>query len=384
MVTIKKTTDDQLRDALELNARYRREQLVMRKEFNRRSAEKESAEKVRKEIFGIAEYSPEPPKWLTQEPGKSSSGIPLICLNDWHWGETVDPDQTGGINKFNRLIARQRVHTLFNTVNDLCFNHMTNPNYPGVVVAGLGDFITGCIHDDLALTNDGPVTWSLCEVENHIIALLEGWADKFGNVAAIFVPGNHGRNTPKPRTNNRVYESYEWLIYCGIEKHFRRKWEAGDKRVTVYVPNEVDAHFSIFGHRFMATHGDTLGVKGGDGFIGALGPIARGTLKIGSQQRSAGRDFDTLVIGHYHIYVPRGDAAPVLVSPCLIGHSMYGHLQLRVRASRPSQALSFVHHKHGFTAQWPMYLDKKPQAAKNTPWFKWEGGRLNTDLQLDA
>lgn len=374
-----KTTKDQLDDATELCRKYRREIVDLRREVNRRSAERESAEKVRTEIFGLSELSPEPPEWLTQEPGKSSSGIPLICLNDWHWGETVDPDQVGGINRFNRTVARQRVQTLFHTVNDLCFNHMTNPNYPGAVVTILGDMITGCIHDDLRETNDGPLMWSIAEVENHIIALLRGWADKFGKLAVICVPGNHGRNTPKPRTNNRVYESYEWLIYCHIEKFF-----AEDPRVTVYVPNEVDAHFSIFGHRFMATHGDTLGVKGGDGFIGALGPIARGTLKVGSQQRSAGRDFDTLIIGHFHIYLPRGDAVPVLVSPCLIGHSMYGHLQLRVRASRPAQALSFVHYKHGFTAQWPMYLDKKPQASKNTPWFKWEGGRLATDLGLGA
>jgi len=374
-----KTFQEQLSDANEIIRRKNRELVEARREINRRSAERESAEKVRTEVFNLADYSPEPPKWLNKEPGKSSSGIPLICLNDWHWGETVDPDQVGGVNKFSRRIARQRVHTLFDTVNDLCFHHMTNPNYPGAVVAILGDMITGCIHDDLRETNDGPVMWSVHEVENHIIALLRGWADKFGKLAVICVPGNHGRNTPKPRTNNRVYESYEWLIYCHIEQFFR-----DDPRVSVYVPNEVDAHFTIYGHRFMATHGDTLGVKGGDGLIGALGPIARGTMKIGNQARRIGNDFDTLVIGHYHIYLPRGDATPVIVSPALIGHSMYGHLQLRVPPARPAQALSFVHHRYGFTAQWPMYLDKKPQAHKHTPWFNWTGGRLNTDIGLDA
>jgi hypothetical protein len=380
-----KTFQEQLRDAEEIARKYRGEIVQLKREIVRKTADRDSAEKIRTELFGIADYSPEPPKWLVQEPKNgSTSGIPLICLNDWHWGETVDPDQVGGLNKFNRRIARQRVHTLFDTVNDLCFNHMTNPNYPGAVVAILGDMITGCIHDDLRETNDGPLMWSLKEVENHIIALLEGWADKFGRIAAICVPGNHGRNTIKPRNNNKVYESYEWGIYCSIEKHFRRKAELGDDRVTVYVPNEVDAFCAIFGHRLMITHGDTLGVKGGDGLIGALGPISRGTLKIGAQQRQAGRDFNTLVIGHYHIYVPRGDAAPVLVSPCLVGHNNYAHLMLRVRASRPSQALTFFHPKHGITAQWPMYLDKQPQNSNREPWFKWTGGRLNTDLGLDA
>jgi hypothetical protein len=373
-----KTLQQQLDDANQIIRSKNRELIAIRREVNRRSIEQESAEKVRSEIFGLAEYSPEPPKWLTQEPGKSSSGVPLIQLNDWHWGERVYRDQTGGINEFNRRVARQRVHTLFHAVNDLCFHHMTNPDYPGAVVTILGDMITGCIHDDLALTNEGPLTISLVEVENHIIALLKGWAEKFKKLSVICVPGNHGRNTIKPRNNNKIFESYEWLVYCRIEKYFR-----DDPRVDVYVPNEVDAHFNIFGHRFMATHGDTLGVSGGDGFIGALGPIARGTLKVGAQQREAGRHFDTLIIGHFHIYVPRGDAVPVLVSPCLIGHSMYGHLKLRVRPSEPAQALSFIHPKRGFTAQWPVQVSKKIRGPAK-PWFEWTGGHVVQDLGLDA
>lgn len=375
-----RTTAEQLADANEIIRQKNAQLIRIERELRKRSHENMTAEKVRREIMGISEYSAEPPKWLDKAPGKSTTGIPLICCNDWHWGETVDPDQVGGVNKFNRFIARQRVHTLYDVVNDLCFNHMTNPSYPGAVIALLGDFITGIIHDDLALTNDGPLTWSLFEVENHIIALLQGWKKKFGKIVVIAVPGNHGRSTPRPRNNNKIYESWEWLIYCKIEKFFR-----DDPDVTVYVPNEVDAFATIYGRRFMFTHGDTLGVKGGDGLIGALGPIARGALKVGAQQRRIGRDFDTLVMAHWHISVPAGDATPVLVSPCLIGHSMYGHLQLRVPPARPAQSLSFWHPKHGLTAQWSMYLDKpNQQPSKDNPWFKWTGGRTVRDLGLDA
>lgn len=376
-----KSLADRLSDAEEIIRQKNKKLLDAERDLRLRAAEKDSAEKIRTEVFKIAERSPEPPEWLNQAPkaGKSSTGIPLICLNDWHWGEMVDPDQVGGLNAFNRAIGRQRVRTLHNTVNDLCFNHMTNPNYPGAVVAILGDMITGNIHDELRDTNDGPISWSIIEVENQILGLLKSWANKFGKLAVICVPGNHGRNTIKPRTKNKVYESYEWMIYVHIEQYFRN-----DPRVSVYVPNEVDAHATVFGHRFMFTHGDTLGVKGGDGIIGALGPIARGAMKIGAQQRQAGKDFDTLVIGHYHIYIPRGDATPVLMSPALIGHNEYAHLMLRVRASRPAQALAFVHHKHGFTAQWPMYLDKKVLAPKSEPWFVWGPGRTSTDLDIES
>jgi predicted phosphodiesterase len=372
-----KNDKDHIRDQQEIIRQKSKEILELRRIINKSSDDRLNAEKVRTEIFNLAEYSPEPPTWLNAAPGKGTSGIPLIPLGDWHWGETVDPDQVGGINSFNRAEGRKRVKRLSEAVIDLSFNHMTHPSYPGAVLCLLGDFITGNIHEDLAQTNDGPVMWSVNEVENQLLGLILSWKKKFKKLAIICVPGNHGRNTPKPRTNNKIYESYEWLIYCHIEQYFRN-----DPDVSVYVPNEVDAFFSIYGHKFMLTHGDTLGVKGGDGLIGALGPIARGTMKIGAQQRRIGHDFDTLIIGHYHFYLPRGDASPVLVNPALIGHNTYAHLQLRVAPNDPAQALTFIHPKWGFTAQWKMILDGRRKIIKPEPWFVWGGGRTNRDLDL--
>jgi hypothetical protein len=37
-----------------------------------------------------------------------------------------------------------------------------------------------------------------------------------------------------------------------------------------------DVHYRVYGVRFLLNHGDMLGVKGGDGIIGAIGPIMRG------------------------------------------------------------------------------------------------------------
>jgi predicted phosphodiesterase len=227
---------------------------------------------------------------------------------------------------------------------------MTSPSYPGVVFCVGGDMITGAIHDDLRETNDGPVTLSVVEVEEQLIGMITMLADKFGKVFVPCVPGNHGRTTIKPRAKNRVFDSWEWVIYQHLKAHF-----ANDPRVTIHVPNEVDAHFAIYGHRFMLTHGDTLGVKGGDGIIGALGPIARGAIKVGRSEAQCGRDFDTLLIGHYHTYIPRGDAVPVLANGSLIGYNEYARLMLRAGPTRPTQRLAFIHPKRGITVQWPIY-----------------------------
>lgn len=362
-----KTDTDRLNDAHDI-IRGKNEQIrQLQRQLREREQVNLTAERVREEILGLDAYTVEPPKWLDVKPTKSTTGVPLLVLSDWHWGEYVDLDQTGGVNEFNRRIAKHRVKLLRDSAIDLCLHHMVNPHYPGIVVCLAGDMITGNIHDELKETNDGPVTLSVLEVEEQLIALLTDLADKFGKVFVPCVPGNHGRNTIKPRMKNRVFDSYEWLIYCRLERHFR-----SDPRVVIHVPNEVDAHFSIFDHKFMLTHGDTMGVKGGDGIIGAIGPIARGALKIGRSEAMIGRDFDTLIIGHYHIRIPVGDASPVLANGCLIGYNEYARLGLRVPPVRPSQSLAFVHPVRGITAQWPIYLDDKKGIKNTAPWCTFE------------
>lgn len=365
-----KSDAERLADANEIIRGKQTQIALLTKELRSRTQINDSAEKLRQEIFGLSAYTCEPPAWIEKphKAGVSTTGVPLILASDWHHGEYVDPDQVGGMNSFNRKISKQRVKIFGDAVIDLCFNHMTNPNYPGVVFCIGGDMITGGIHEDLRETNDGPVTLSVMEVQELLIGFITMLADKFGKVFVPCVPGNHGRTTLKPRAKNRVFDSWEWVIYQNIEKWFEK-----DPRVAVHVPNEVDAHFAIYGHKFMLTHGDTLGVKGGDGIIGALGPIARGAIKVGRSEAQCGRDFDTLLIGHYHTYIPRGDAVPVLANGSLIGYNEYARLMLRAGPTRPTQALAFIHPRRGITAQWPIYLDgaerKKPGS---TAWCAWD------------
>ncbi len=365
-----KTDRDRLADANEIIRGKQSQIKALEKELRTRVAVNDTAESLRESIFGLSAYTMEPPKWLaaTAAKGGHLMEVPLVVASDWHWGETVDPDQVGGKNAFNRAIAKKRVKVLGSTIVNLCFEHAAFPNYPGIVLCLGGDMITGGIHEDLRETNDGPVTLSVMEVQENIIGLIEMLADKFGKVFVPCVPGNHGRTTLKPRAKNRVFDSWEWVIYQNLEK-----WFAKDPRVTIHVPNEVDAHFAIYGHRFMLTHGDTLGVKGGDGIIGALGPIARGAIKVGRSEAQCGRDFDTLIIGHYHTYIPRGDAVPVLANGSLIGYNEYARLVLRAGPAAPKQALAFVHPKWGITVQRGIDLGAAERTAPgSSQWLAWD------------
>lgn len=623
---------------VDTEARLRTKLKLAERELAAVHRENDTAESIRKEIYQLAANTPDPPRWLNSKRHKvGDPGVPIVVWSDWHWGERVDPVQVGGVNRYDRVVAKRRLQRLIDTTIDLATRHMVKPKYPGIVVCMGGDMITGAIHEELGETNDGYVQQHLLEVQEQLISALEKMADTFGKVFVPCVVGNHGRNTVKPRCKGRVYcldadtpiltrdlrwvrggdlsvgtpllafdeeaadkrgrryknavvmsagtkrartikitledgttfyatpehkflahgqkgqgackwitaqemlawskssrknkgtwrvdrfltpwkedlsyeagylaaafdgegclarskprgvdgelfcyqlsynqtdnamlrearrclqvlgfdwyesvskhetnktkyalyitggfdeiarflgtvrpkrllekwaefdvgakflhrkksvhivsaedggereiamlssssetyfsdgfashnTNYEWNLYCQLERHFLR-----DKRIQFMIPGETDAHFTVAGHRYMLTHGDMLGVRGGDGIIGALGPVARGAIKVGRSEAQIGRDFDTMIMCHYHTYIPRSEACAVIVNGSMKGYDEYVRLQLRVPYSRPSQALWFTHPKHGITAQWQIYLEDAIKVeSRKSDWVTWQ------------
>ena len=71
-----------------------------------------TAETVRSQLYQLAALTPDPPRWL-DKPGKNGSpGVPVTVWSDFHWGEKVSLAETGGGNKFNRVIAIERLRRL--------------------------------------------------------------------------------------------------------------------------------------------------------------------------------------------------------------------------------------------------------------------------------
>ncbi len=353
--------------ALDKTAKLEMEVKTLRAQVAQDRAEQESAERIRAEIWKLAARPADPPAWVTKPTGRSENrGMPITIWSDWHYGEVVRPEEVAGMNEFTPEIAKARVEALVEKTIDLCLNHMGKAavNYPGIVVMLGGDMITGDIHEELTATNDRTTQQCINDLTDIIAAALERLADIFGRVFVPCVVGNHGRSTRKPRMKGRVYTSHEWNIYCNLERYFRK-----DKRLTFLIPNESDAHFTVYGHRFLLTHGDSLGVKGGDGIIGAIGPIMRGSIKTARGEAAIGRDFDTIVMGHWHqaLWLPG-----CIVNGALKGYDEYARLAIRAPYSPPSQQLWFCHPTWGITARWEVLLEKpragRPESAKLLTW----------------
>ena len=323
------------------------------------------AEFVRETIMGLAAAPADPPNWLVKAPAKRGfAGLPITIWSDWHIGEKVNPAEVNGVNAFDERIARERVKRLVERTIDIAANHMTGERANGIVVNALGDFVTGEIHEELSWSNDLRVLPSVLLARDLMLWGLRTLADHFGRVFVACASGNHGRNTHKIHSKGFIFKNFDWLIYQLLERAFA---EAGDKRVVFMNDPSNEAYYSVYGHRYLAVHGHDLGVKGGDGIIGAIGPIMRGEIRTAGSSAQIGRSFDTLVIGHWHqsLWLPRA-----IVNNALIGFNEYARAPLRARYSRPSQSLWFQHPKHGITAKWEIFLEdlKTGPAAEPVQW----------------
>lgn len=357
------TADSPIRDPLE----------KLREELRRTKAElraihkhNDTAEEIRRRIYELRDVPAEPPGWLLKDPGIKGPGTPMTIWSDWHFGEVVRKEEVGGVNEFNSDIAEKRVKTLVERTIGLIQHHMP-AGVPGAVVCLGGDMMTGDIHQELADTNDKYVLETVRQLKSVLVEALTQMADACGNIFVPCVVGNHGRNTLKPRMKGIVQTSYEWNIYTDLEDRLRH-----DKRIKFFIPGESDAFFAVHGYRFLLTHGDRLGVKGGDGIIGALGPIMRGALKVGRSESQIGRNFDTIVLAHWHQYIT---TPGVIVNNALKGYDEYARSMLRAPASAASQALWFCHKKFGINTAMEVYVqDPAPFRAnrgdKKSAWVE--------------
>jgi len=318
-------------------------------------------ESVRAILGRMAAAPTAPPDWLLS-PAKAKTNrtpeVPATIWSDWHLGEVVSHAETNGLNVYDIETAGARVRRLVDATVHLCRHHGPG-RYPGIVVNLLGDFVSGGLHPELAKTDAEESIPSALRARDLIVWGLETLAAEFGRVYVPCASGNHGRATLKPEHKRYVFKNYDWLIYQLLARHFD-----GRKDIHFDIPESNEVYYRIYNQRYLAMHGDQLGVKGGDGIIGAIGPIMRGEVKTRGQATSSGRDYDILLMGHWHqeLWLPRA-----IVANSIKGFDEFAKNVLRAPPSEPSQPLWFVHPKRGITSRWSVKVEE-PRAGQGMGW----------------
>jgi hypothetical protein len=274
---------------------------------------------------------PTPPDWQASPTDRKSHSVLIVHTSDLHMGEVVDANEVDGINAYDPAIARDRMQRLFSAACNIGPRWMEDSTCDGVLLTMGGDLISGDIHEELSRTNSlvsNEQVRAVVEVYQAGIAML---LTRYARVHVVAVPGNHGRQTPKPTAKLAARLSYDIMAADMLRDRLR-----GDERVSWSIATGIDVTVPLYGRNILVTHGDRIGTGGGQGFAGPVLPIIRGGNKVRLQAQSVGRGFDLILMGHYHT-----SAAPpgILANGSVVGLSEYGN-GLRGAVEPPKQWLA--------------------------------------------
>lgn len=292
------------------------------------------------------------PDWLrTPDDTREHHGTLVTFLSDVHAGEVVDPDEMDGFNAYNMDICDVRLKRYFERAVTVARHYLSGVKYDGIVLALGGDMVSGDIHDELEQTNEVSTYESVEFLVPRLISGIELLANEFKKVHVVSAPGNHGRDSKKPRHKKRSAHNADTHVGRLVAQRF-----AGNADITFDVPASFDVTFKIYDSVFSMEHGDNFRF-GGTSEIGAYGPVKRGTLRKSSQALAEGHPFTYNLVGHFHQYLP---AAPqgFVMNGSLKGYDEYARAW-HFKPEPAQQALMVVTPEHGVTVQAPVLVQKR-------------------------
>lgn len=335
---------------------YKRKLEKLLKDYNH--AQQEIAELNLKldQTLKLVNTEAEIPLWTLPEYTNSttSNNIPVLLVSDIHYGENINPREVPDGNCYSPRVAEERWGRL---INNTILKTRTKEKRPkGIVVCFLGDDISGDIHDELRETNYQTPIDACMDVATQKVKMLQAFQAEYGKVWVISVMGNHGRITKKPQSKGISEHNYDTLITAMVQKQLEK-----NKNITFYTPKSGEAYFELCGYNFLATHGDRIGSRGGQGFIGCSATIARGQHKTRQAYAQIRKPVDWLLIGHFH--------TPILLehtiaNGTLVGYSQYAR-DLKIEPAYPSQTLFYVDEVYGVTDVSRIYVTNQEQLKKD-------------------
>lgn len=285
----------------------------------------------------VNEYTIRPKEGLDNE------AAAVIVASDWHIEEMVHPYQVSDLNEFNAKICRERVERFFRHSVKLYKKEAKATEINTIVLAMLGDFISGTIHEDLAETNRLMPTEAIIEAHEHLSAGIRFLLDKTGveELTIVCKSGNHGRMTRKQRISGESGNSLEKYMYFSLRQEF-----INEDRVSFVIGDGYHTYLDVLGYKIRFHHGHAIRYRGGVG--GITIPVNKA---IANWNRAKDADLD--VFGHYHQFFDGGN---FICNGSLIGYNAYA-LSIKASYEPARQAFFLVDKDDGKTIVAPVILE---------------------------
>lgn len=270
-----------------------------------------------------------------------SEATAFAIASDWHVEETVEGKTVNQLNEYNLEIAEARIEKFFRSILRLVEIERHGTRIDHLVLALLGDMMTGYIHEELQENNGLSPTETILWLRKRIVAGLRLLV-KEGGFKRIVVPccyGNHGRTTKKPRHATGAVNSYEWMMYHVLKDDVPEvEWGISDGYHLL---------LNVCGKIIRFHHGDNVMYQGG---IGGLTIPMEKAIAAWNRGRETAPYLD--IFGHHHTAMQN----PRFISNgSLIGYGPYS-LAIKAGYEPPQQTFFLLDTKRGRTGTFPIFL----------------------------
>ena len=269
-----------------------------------------------------------------------SEAVAVILASDFHLEEIVKPETVNGLNKFNLAIAEERAKQFFQNGLKLLLKEQQNARIDTLVLALLGDFISGNIHEELLENCSLRPIEAIIFAENILIGGIDFLLEN-SNVNLI-IPchvGNHTRITKKIHISTEKGNSLETFMYHHLKNHFKN-----NARVTFIISDGYLSYLTLFNNFTIRFHHGHA-VKYGGGVGGLTIPVNKA---LAQWQKLKHADLDCF--GHFHQFFDGGN---FICNGSLIGYNAFA-IMIKGGYEKPKQAFFLVDKKRGKTVVCPI------------------------------
>lgn len=277
--------------------------------------------------------------------GRTKPENVVMLTSDYHVGEVVSAEETGGLAVYDWDIFKRRWQYHVDAVGGICFGKLTGYDFSRLNIPMVGDMVTGVIHDELRETADGTVMEWVCDGAHIFAQGIRQLAAEFPEIVVDCVIGNHGRLDKQVRFKKR-YVSYDYLLYRFLALELRDL-----EHVTVNVHKSFYSLLEVPGATMLNIHGDNIKSWAGIPWYGVNRAVTNLSLLLNSQRKR----FDIVNLGHFHNAgtLDRIDCELVL-NGSAVGGNEYS-IGALFTSTRPAQVLYGIHPERGKT--WEFKID---------------------------
>ena len=192
-----------------------------------------------------------PCKRRVKAPGMET---PTLLLGDLHLGEHVSRTETFGINAYDFTIFQERMELLEERVLDLLMNHQSG-NFEELVITGIGDYVSGIIHDELVKGN----AQHICDqvyLGAVVLALFLYRLLRLGpcpKMRFMGISGNHGRLAKGKPEFKQYYKNFDYMFLSIVATLLR-----GVPEISITIPQCTFEVITIAENRVLVSHGSEV------------------------------------------------------------------------------------------------------------------------------